>query len=314
MKLSVIIPAYNLDKYIADCVISVCQQITSFEYEVIVCDDASTDTTAACLKQLDTTFTNLRVIIKPVNQGLAENMKTLLSHAKGEYIAYVDGDDLAYPGKLQTQVDYLDANPECGMVFHESNVFDSDTGKTIKHYTRDYYNFSHIPVFSDITHLIRFGTYLQASSVMFRRHEHLLETVLEQCKIILDYPFYIMNAGFLNARIDFIDQVLGGYRIHNESFGAQTQKSVQRRLQSLNDIVHACQMASQFGVDSEVINEGVRHHHFAAALFFLFKQKDEEFRALIEQSVQSGDFVCKKHQLAWQHRSCPNQLREMLSA
>lgn len=313
MKLSVLIPAYNLEKYIEETIRSVCEQQTDFVYEVIVCDDASTDGTAQIIRQLARTFDNLVAVIKPVNGGLAENMKTLLSQAKGDYIAYLDGDDVALPGKLQTQVDYLDANPGCGMVYHESDVFDSDTNQSLKRYSQDHYNWEHIPRQSDITHLVRFGTYMQASSVMFRRHENLLGTILEDCRIILDYPFYVMNAGFLNATIDFIPDVLGRYRMHENSFGAQTQKSVSRRIQSLNDIVTACKHARRFIRDDVIIDQGIAHHHFAASLYFLFRHNDEQFLDHIELASSAEHFFNSRHLLAWENRHQPEKVRALLA-
>ncbi|RDV25051.1 glycosyltransferase [Alteromonas aestuariivivens] len=314
MKLSVLIPAFKLEKYIAACVTSVCEQQTSFDFEVLVCDDASPDGTADIIRNLARCYPQLIPIFKTENRGLAANMSTLLSRAKGDYIAYLDGDDIALPGKLQKQVMHLDTNPDCGMVFHESDVFDSDTNKSVKLYSQGHYNWARIPARSDITHLVRFGTYMQASSVMFRRHPNLCDAVVPECEIILDYPFYVMNAGFLNGKIDFIEDVLGRYRIHNESFGAQTQKSVSRRLQSLNDILLTCRKAGQFGVEQDVIEQGIEHHIYAAALYFLFRNHDQQFTVLIEQSAPNGRFFDQQHKEVWLNRTQPAQVRELLAS
>lgn len=313
MKLSVLIPAYNLEKYIEETIRSVCEQHTDFAYEVIVCDDASTDGTAQIIRQLAETFHQLVPVIKPVNGGLAENMKTLVSRARGEYIAYLDGDDVALPGKLQTQVDYLDQHSECAMVYHESDMFDSDSNKTIKRYTEQHYNWEHIPQRSDITHLVRYGTYMQASSVMFRNHANIQNTILEKCRIVLDYPFYVLNAGFLNATIDFIPEILGRYRIHENSFGAQTQKSVSRRIQSLNDIITTCESARRFIYDQVIVDKGIAHHHFAASLYFLFRRNDEQFLSQIEQASSAEHFFNSRHILAWENRHEPEKARALLA-
>ena len=128
MKLSVLVPAYNLQEYITSCLFSVLEQKTDFDYEIIVCDDASTDNTAAKIAELALLYPNkLRSIYKQHNAGLAANMSTLLDVATGEYIAYLDGDDIALPTKLQKQVDYLDNHQDCHMVYHESDMFDSET-------------------------------------------------------------------------------------------------------------------------------------------------------------------------------------------
>ena len=312
MKLSVIVPAYNLERYIGECLRSVLDQHADFDYEVLVCDDASTDNTREEIEALCQEFSHLKAIFKTQNAGLAENMKTLLGEAGGKYIAYLDGDDVALPGKLQKQVDYLDNHPECQMVFHESDMFDSQTNETIRLYSQTFYNWQHIPPQSDITHLIRYGTYMQASSVMFRRHNHLACTIATDCRIILDYPFYILNAGFLNARIDYMPDVLGRYRIHPDSFGAQTQRSAERREQSLRDICLACEQAAQFGVEPDIIQQGIAHHQFAAALYFLFRDNDEKFVEWIEKSAASGHFFDERHRFAFGNRANPSKVKAFI--
>ncbi len=314
MKLSVIVPVFNLEKYVEECIRSLCDQQVNFEYEVIVCDDASTDASAHIISSLSAEYPQLKPILKPTNGGLANNIRTLLAAVSGQYIAYLDGDDVALPGKLQKQVDYLDANTNCQMVFHESDMFDSATGHSLKRYTRDFYNWQHIPLQSGIEHLVRYGTYMQASSVMFRHHDNLDKTVPAGCKIILDYPFYILNAGYLNARIDFLPEVLGRYRVHEDSFGAQTQKDAHRREQCLTDIIHACELARQFGIAEACIEEGISHHQFATALFFLFKNDTERFQHWINLSADNKPFFSDKHQFCWQMRDHPEELIKRLRA
>lgn len=314
MKLSVVVPAYNLENYIGSCLLSLLEQDTDFDYEVIVCDDASTDNTAEKVSEIKSLFPDKLVpIFKTKNEGLAANMKTLLAQVKGEYVAYLDGDDIALPSKLQKQVDYLDSHLDCIMVFHESDMFDSETDKSIKLYSQEFYNWELIPVRSSLEHLVQYGTYMQASSVMFRNHDSLLKTVSEQCEIIFDYNFYIQNAGFLNGYIDFIPETLGRYRIHENSFGQQTSRSCERREQSLLDIELACYSAEQFGLPKSVINLGIAHHRFAASLYFLFRDFDDLFLKHIEHSFCDGNFFNKTHALAYEKRHSPKKLKHYLA-
>ena len=311
MKLSIIIPAFNLEKYIEKCIRSVCEQKTNFDYEVIVCDDGSLDDTAPIISRLAGEFDNLVPFLKPVNGGLAANIRTLLSLASGEYIAYLDGDDLALPGKLQQQVDYLDQHPHCGMVYHESDMFDSESGETIKLYSQGHYNWSYISQSSQIEDLVRFGTYMQASAVMFRRHSYLSDTVLHQCKIILDYPLYIMNAGFL-----------GVHRLHPSGAGEISHsqrkfwwKNAEKRIKATSeseDLLFACDSSSVFEVDEAVISQGKSHHLFAAALYFLFRDNHEQFRDLISRSSDGSYFFDQRHAAAWQHKESPEMARKLI--
>lgn len=313
-KLSIIVPAYNLGAYIGECLLSLLEQQVNFEYELIVCDDASTDETSAEVSKVAEKHPQVKPIFKSNNAGLAANMRSLLKVASAEYIAYLDGDDVALPGKLQRQVDYLDQHPSCSMVYHESDMFDSETGATIKAYSSESYNWSLIPSRSTIEHLIRYGTYMQASSVMFRHHPRLLDTVPDRSRIILDYPFYIGNAGYLGGSIDYLPETLGRYRVHSNSFGAQNQRSLERRQQCCEDMVNACRMAAKFAVPLNVIEAGVAHQYFACALYFLKRNEDDLFKQAIQQSAVSDQFFDERHIYAWQHWQQPEVVRAQLQS
>jgi glycosyltransferase involved in cell wall biosynthesis len=314
MKLSVLVPAYNLELYIGPCLLSILKQEADFDYQVIVCDDASTDQTPIKIAELKKQYPKkLKAIYKAENAGLAANMATLLEAASGEYIAYLDGDDIALPSKLQTQVDYLDQYQDCQMVFHECDMFDSDSNKTIKFYSKEFYNWSLIPKRSTIEDMIKYGSYMQASSVMFRNHPNLTKTIATNCKIIFDYAFYILNAGYLDAKVDFIPEVLGRYRIHENSFGQQTSRSYARRAQSLLDLEHACELAIQFDVDPAIIDSGIAHHRFAAALYFLNRDAFDLFIKYIELATKSEHYFNTKHRVAYENRQQPKKVKQLLS-
>ena len=91
-KISVIIPAYNADKFIRGCIESVQAQSFS-DAEIIVVDDGSTDATAETVKTLAETHENLRLVQHPENRGLFSARITGVEASAGEYIAFVDADD-----------------------------------------------------------------------------------------------------------------------------------------------------------------------------------------------------------------------------
>lgn len=112
-KVSVVVPAYKFSKFLEVNLITILSQKTDFEYEVIVRDDFSNDGSDKILLRLKSLYPNLIVHNATENWGVHRNIKFLLEQARGEYIAYLDGDDYYVdPYKLQKQVDFLDQNPE----------------------------------------------------------------------------------------------------------------------------------------------------------------------------------------------------------
>lgn len=119
---------YNQKEYIRDALEGFLSQKTNFSYEVLIHDDASTDGTAEIIADYGARFPD---IIKPVLQTENQYAKGFTNisgtynfpRAKGKYIAMCEGDDYwTSPDKLQRQVDYLEANPGCSLVFHSARV------------------------------------------------------------------------------------------------------------------------------------------------------------------------------------------------
>jgi glycosyltransferase involved in cell wall biosynthesis len=119
--ISVIIPAYNRAQVIAEALQSVLDQ-TCTDYEIIVVDDGSTDETAEVIRG----FTDRVRYVYQENRGSAAARNRGLQEARGDYIAFLDSDDLFTPEKLQKQVEYLQHNPHIGMVYSAySNIDDN---------------------------------------------------------------------------------------------------------------------------------------------------------------------------------------------
>ncbi|WAF97525.1 glycosyltransferase family 2 protein [Aeromonas dhakensis] len=318
MKVSVLVPVYNLARFIEPCLLSLLEQQTDFEFEVIAIDDGSSDDSWSIMQRLARQWPALRALQNEQNMGLARTQKRLLGEAKGAYLAYVDGDDLALPGKLQRQADYLDAHPGCTLCYHEAEMFDDETDARIKLFTRDYYNARYLEPVMTREALIRFGVFVNASSIMFRRYDGMADAIDEGCKIILDYPWHLLNLSLNPGTLDFIPELLGRYRFHTQSFGGQTRKSAERREQSLRDLLRACDNAAAFGADPVVIAQGRAHHYYSAALYFLRQDDVARFTQLIELSAAEvaelapGWFFDERHQLAWAQRAHPARVVQQL--
>lgn len=112
-------PTFNCAAFIGAALESVFAQ-SYRDYEVIVVDDGSTDDTVAVLDA----WMGRVTYIRQANQGPAAARNRAVSHSQGEFVAYLDADDLWLPEKLSRQVAFLDDHPECGLVHGEVNVID----------------------------------------------------------------------------------------------------------------------------------------------------------------------------------------------
>lgn len=105
---SIIIPTYNCEKYISETIKSVINQ-TYKNWEMIIVDDCSTDNT---VKILNNYLIDNRIIFlqNTINQGAAESRNKALKKAKGKWIAFLDGDDVWLPEKLEKQIEFMNNN------------------------------------------------------------------------------------------------------------------------------------------------------------------------------------------------------------
>ncbi len=156
-KVSVVIPAYNAEKYIAETLRSVFAQ-TYKSYEVIVVDDGSRDETLQVARSFGP---RIKALTKR-NGGPASARNLAINHSQGDYIAFLDADDLWMDDKLEQQVALLDENRGAGLVYGEALMFTGSNGvKEIERkigYTVD-------PSFRSLL----FGDYIPNSTVVIRR-------------------------------------------------------------------------------------------------------------------------------------------------
>ncbi|MBU3632788.1 glycosyltransferase family A protein [Polynucleobacter sp. AP-Feld-500C-C5] len=104
---SVLMPAYNVEKYIAIAIESILNQsFTNFEF--IILDDGSSDSTARIIDSY--ADRRIRKVFLPQNIGLVNARNTLVTMAEGRFIAFLDADDIAMTDRLETQVQVLEAD------------------------------------------------------------------------------------------------------------------------------------------------------------------------------------------------------------
>jgi hypothetical protein len=201
---------YNHEKYIEQAVKSVLEQDVNFEYEIVVGEDGSTDTTASILRELERKNQNrIRVIYRPANLGAGANFLNTLSMCNGVYIAFLEGDDYwTSNNKLQRQVDFLNNNRGAAGVFHRTRAINGELGELSVFPAVD------PPEFFSLDVLLRSNGshYCHVSSLLARRACLRNIDSWHTSGIVGDWPLYIMLA--TQGDLGFIPLEMSHYRRH----------------------------------------------------------------------------------------------------
>ena len=133
MRLSIIIPAYNVEQYIGNCLESIfCQKIDVTQLEVIVVNDGSKDGTEGIVKDYAVKNSNL-IYICQENQGQSVARNAGLKLSTGDYIWYVDSDDATTENSISTIFSYIEKYPNADFLTFDNIYLDCTNGK--KHYS-----------------------------------------------------------------------------------------------------------------------------------------------------------------------------------
>ncbi len=208
MKVSAIILTYNRAHMVTEAIDSVLTQ--SFkDFELIIVDNCSSDNTESVVKS----YNDKRIrYFKHQNNGLiGVNRNYGIKKSRGEYIAFLDDDDLWLPEKLEKQVELLDSNKELGLVYSDTYLIDSN-GNLRRHA----YFYRIKPFGGNAFNKLLRGNFIPMLTVVIRRE--MLDKVGEfnsGYKICLDYDLWLRIAE--SYPIDFIEQPLAKYMVHSES-------------------------------------------------------------------------------------------------
>lgn len=288
-KVSVCVVTYNQEEYISQCLQSIVDQETDFYFEVIVSDDCSTDGTRAIVQIFAEKYPGM---VKPIfhekNIGAFKNFAFVHEQANGEYIAHMDGDDCALPGKLRAQADSLDMNQDVSFAVHAVMVMGTD-----KLIGAD----AHYPTKGSIEDLLRLGTYFVHSSVMYRKeyefpHSNEFETV--------DYYLHIERASqgtiFLDRR------VLGCYRDHEQGIS----KNSQHRKKIENCYEAAFDRALELGVSNELVQSARLRRRMVFAITRYLSGDINGYKEKVK--INKGEFnsASKKHLILHWTRHLPS--------
>ncbi len=219
-KVSVIMPAYNRERFIAESIRSVLAQ--SFEdYELIIIDDGSTDKTTEKASGFGHD-PRIRIIKNEKNLGIAATRNRALSLARAPYIAPLDSDDVWLDReKLRKQVEFLDENPDYAMLGGGIMHIDIDS-KPLKKVL--------FPIYDSLIRniILQYNPFAQ-STLLYRKSAALeAQGYSTEYKICDDYDLWLKIGN--KHKFTNIPQVLSGYRIHGENITKKKRLTVAREI------------------------------------------------------------------------------------
>lgn len=221
---SVVIPVYNQVAFVRETLLSAIEQ--KYErFEIIVADDGSTDGSWRVLMEMANEYpSRVKLLEQKPNQGIAGivlNYNRALRACKGSYIAFLDGDDLFLPGKLERQVAWLEASDQRVLCGCDVEAFESKSGQRVYLWSELFGLKSGFGADAVLRHGVPFGLV----AVMIRKSAMPTNGFDERLLISLDWKLWI-DCLASGGEYGYVDGVYARYRRHA---GNITLKHVQTR-------------------------------------------------------------------------------------
>jgi len=212
---------YNHEKYIAEALDSFLMQETNFPFEILIDDDCSPDGTAEVIKKYMEKFPNIiRATLREKNIGMIENSRENRRRAKGEYIAFCEGDDYWIDKqKLQYQIEKMKKHSNCEMSFHPAISLKQDT--MMERMERRHAK--HDKVFNLKEIIKGDGGFCPSPSIIVKR-----EAIDRLPKFYGNAPAgdYILQIfGSMKAGALYIDKAMSVYRVHSGGLYTATENN-----------------------------------------------------------------------------------------
>lgn len=297
-RVSVIIPAYNAEKFVSAAIDSVLAQ-TCPAVECIVIDDGSTDRTAEIVKAYGE---RVRYVHQP-NSGRSAARNRGISLASSEYLAFLDADDFLSPEKLQQQMVFLQTHPECDAVYSRIAYFEQGRENSL-------YSVRRATPTGDILQELLFGNFITVHAPLFRKN------VVEQIggydpslSRYEDWDFFLRLA-ISGVRFGFLDQCLAFVRVHGENTIRDKVSMFEAKLHVAGKFARkfATELAAS-GIDMDRV---VAFHKADYGRILVLSGRVPEGRALIREAL--GTQFLHRRVFAWFERFAAIMDYRMLAA
>jgi teichuronic acid biosynthesis glycosyltransferase TuaG len=230
---TVIIPLYNAEKYIVETIESVMNQ-TYQNWELLVIDDCSTDNSRSLVEKFEKEDSRIRLIESETNFGGPARPRNIgIDNAKGEYIAFLDADDVWTNSKLKKQIEIIH-NTNYDIIYTLANTIDTNSNIIGEFKNQNIYNKLKY-FYSDLT-ILYFSNYININTVLMKKDLNIKFRENKNLIALEDWMFWIENL-YNNKKIKFISEPLINYRIDINSISDRGSDKSYRKAYILYSIL-----------------------------------------------------------------------------
>lgn len=276
--MSVCVIAYNHEKYIAQTIDGFLAQKKDFSIEVIIGEDCSTDKTRQICLDYQKNFPDIiRVLPRTRNIGAHENFLDVMENCRGKYVAICEGDDhWTDTLKLQRQVDFLEANPDFALCFHNVLIeYETDAQQPHLLHTNE---LPDVLTFEDLAK----ENFIPTLSCVFRNRLFQAFPAWYREMPLGDWTLHLLNAE--HGKIKYFSEAMGIYRVHDA--GAWGNQAIEKRLLKVVAVIEKCR--EHFyprGNEEFTLALKKTHRQICTALFSAFENGDDEKVRLYYPSI-----------------------------
>ncbi len=281
---SVVMPAYNAEKYIGEAITSVLKQ-TYPNYELVIVNDGSTDNTGNIISRYrDEFYDKIVYIDKGVNEGTALTLNRAIHEAKGKYVCWLSADDMFYENAVEALVDYLEKHRQYDIAFSDYELIDSNSvfvrGSFFK---RDMIELLDHNVYQPYKGLLMEGCIISGCSIIVpKKCFEEAGGFNHRYRYAHDYDLWLRFAS--RYSIGYLNKVNVKSRIYPEQISQQGHNDVDA-LHMLFDFFEKKDLRNEL-FKKAGISAGINGIFLVAnKLLSVYKHRDKEFKALYELAL-----------------------------
>ncbi len=241
---TVLVTTYNQERYIRRALDSVLAQRTDFPFEVLVSEDAGTDGTRDILREYAARDSRVRLRLREENVGISRNWYEGLCAARGEYVCTLEGDDWwLREDKLQKQVDFLRAHPDCAAVSHRIQEID-DEGRLYRCLPDDPRILGREVTVEQFLQGITFSCTACMTRNLFRVPDPAREAYVTANRSIADFALCLL---YLSAgRVFVLNEALAAYRVAGTDANHQNYNATTTAVQKYRDLLQVVRASETY--------------------------------------------------------------------